>query len=48
MTDKSEYDPSKRLFRESFGPVSTPNTLKHAERKKKIYRKNKGKEKVRR
>jgi hypothetical protein len=48
MINKSEYDPPKRLFRKSFGPVSTPDALKYAERKKKIYRKAKGKKKARR
>jgi hypothetical protein len=48
MIDKLKYNPPKRLFKEFFESVSTPNALKYAEREKKIYRKAKGKEKARR
>jgi hypothetical protein len=48
MTDRPEHDPSKRLLKKPLKPVNTLNARKHAERKKEIYRRNKGKEKVRR
>jgi hypothetical protein len=47
MIDRPKYDPSERLFKKPFGPVSTPNALRHAEREKEIYHKAKGKEKAR-
>jgi hypothetical protein len=43
MTDRLKYDPLKRLFKEFSELVNTPNALKHAERKKEIYRKIKKK-----
>jgi hypothetical protein len=48
MTDKSKYDPLKRLSKESFKPVNITNARKHVKRKKKIYYKKKGKNKARR
>jgi hypothetical protein len=48
MINRLKYDLSKRLFKEPFESVNTLNALKYAERKKEIYRKIKGKKKVRR
>jgi hypothetical protein len=48
MTDRPEYDLLKRLLKKPFGPVNIINARKHAEREKKIYYKEKGKDKIRR
>jgi hypothetical protein len=37
MIDRPEYDPPERSFREPFGPVSTSNARRHADREKKVY-----------
>jgi hypothetical protein len=48
MIDRSEYNLSKRLSKESFGLINITNTRKHAERKEEIYYKKKGKDRARR
>jgi hypothetical protein len=48
MTDRLKYNSPKRLSKESFGLVNIINAQKYAEREKEIYRKAKGKDKIRR